>query len=140
MRNRGEQLSDARVLVADDNTAILDRVSDLLHVDYEVIGKVAEGGSVCSAVKALKPDVIILDISFGDYSGIKIAGQLREQGYPGEIVFLTVHVIADSGWGRVECFSGPPPHLEGAGRKLDCPFWHDIETIHHVHSAVAASE
>jgi len=95
MQNRGEQLPNVRILLADDNTAILDHVGDLLEVNYEVIGKVADGSCVCSEVKKLKPDLIILDISFGDCSGIEIANQLREQGYAGEVVFLTVHEDPD---------------------------------------------
>jgi len=94
-QNRGQQLSNVRVLLADDNTAVLDHVSDMLEADYEVIGRVADGDCVCSEVKRLKPDVIVLDISFGKYSGIEIARQLREEGYPGEVVFLTVHEDLD---------------------------------------------
>lgn len=91
VENRGKQLSSVRILVADDNPAILDHASDMLQVDYEIIGKVADGNSVCTEVGKLKPDLVVLDISMGERSGIEIARQLREQGYVGEIVFLTVH-------------------------------------------------
>ena len=91
VQNRGRQLSNARILLADDNTEILDHVSDMLDADYEVIGRIADGNAVCSTVKELHPDLIVLDISFGEYSGIEIARRLQEQGYVGEIVFLTVH-------------------------------------------------
>jgi DNA-binding NarL/FixJ family response regulator len=63
----------------------------MLRADYEIIGRVADGNSVCVEVGKLRPDLIVLDISLGERSGIEIARQLREQGYPGEIVFLTVH-------------------------------------------------
>lgn len=85
------QSSRARILMADDNTAILDHVSDILQRDYEIIGKVVDGNCVCAEVARLKPDLIVLDISMGECSGIEIAERLREQGYSGEIVFLTVH-------------------------------------------------
>jgi len=91
VQNRGRQLSNARILLADDNTEILDHVSDMLDAHYEVIGRIADGNAVCSTVKELHPDLIILDISFGECSGIEIARRLQEQGYMGEIVFLTVH-------------------------------------------------
>ncbi len=87
----GDRTSRSRILLADDNTEILDHVSDMLRTDYEVIGKVTDGDSVCAAAKRLLPDLIILDISMGEYSGIEICRQLRERGYAGEIVFLTVH-------------------------------------------------
>lgn len=95
MENRGDQLSRARILLADDHTAILDHVSDMLKDDYEVIGRVEDGNSVYSEVKKLKPDLVVLDISMGQCSGIEIARQLQEQGYTGEIVFLTVHEDPD---------------------------------------------
>jgi len=95
VENRGHPLTCARILVADDNTAILDHVSDLLQADYEIIGKVADGNSVCAEVRELRPDLIVLDISMGERSGIEIARQLREQGFAGEIVFLTVHEDPD---------------------------------------------
>jgi CheY-like chemotaxis protein len=38
VENRGNQLSRARILVADDNTAILAHVSEMLQADYELIG------------------------------------------------------------------------------------------------------
>ena len=88
-------MSRARILLADDHTAILDHVSDMLKDDYEVIGRVEDGDSVYSEVKKLRPDLIVLDISMGQCSGIEIARQLQEQGYTGEIVFLTVHEDPD---------------------------------------------
>ena len=95
VENRGDQLPRARILLADDHAAILDHVSDMLKVDYEVVGIVADGNSVCSEAKTLKPDLIVLDISMGECSGIEIARRLQEQGYAGEIVFLTVHEDPD---------------------------------------------
>jgi DNA-binding NarL/FixJ family response regulator len=91
VEKQGKQLSRARILMADDNAAILDHVSDILQADYEIIAKVVDGGCVCDEVARLNPDLIVLDISMGECSGIEIARRLREQGYAGEIVFLTVH-------------------------------------------------
>jgi DNA-binding NarL/FixJ family response regulator len=84
-----------RVLLADDNPFILDHVKDMLRADYQIIGTVVDGNSVCAEVEKLRPDLIVLDISMGESSGIEIARQLREQGYAGEIVFLTVHEDPD---------------------------------------------
>ncbi len=95
VENRGDQLPRARILLADDYTAILDHVRDMLKDEYEIIGAVADGNSVCSEVKKLNPDLTVLDISLGECSGIAIARRLREQGYAGEIVFLTVHEDPD---------------------------------------------
>src|SRR6266436_9587219 len=89
--NQGKQLSRARILMADDNAAILDHVTDMLEDDYEIVGRIADGNSVCAEVERVRPDLVLLDISMGERSGIEIAQRLLEQGYSGEIVFLTVH-------------------------------------------------
>jgi DNA-binding NarL/FixJ family response regulator len=94
-RIRGQRLTHVRVLVADDNPDIMEHVSAMLPVEYEIVGRVVEGKSVCDEVERLKPALVVLDISVGDCSGIEIARHLREQGYAGEIVFLTVHEDPD---------------------------------------------
>jgi DNA-binding NarL/FixJ family response regulator len=95
VKNRGTPLSRVRVLLADDNPTIMDYVRGMLQTDYQIIGTVSDGNSVCGEVEKLRPDLIVLDISMGECSGIEIAQQLREQGYVGEIVFLTVHEDPD---------------------------------------------
>ena len=88
-------MSCVRILLADDNPVILNHVGDMLASDYQIIGKVVDGNSVCEQAAKLGPDLIVLDISMGERNGIEIARQLREQGYMGEIVFLTVHEDPD---------------------------------------------
>jgi DNA-binding NarL/FixJ family response regulator len=95
VKDRGNQLSRARILLADDNPAILSHVTEMLQTDYQIVGTVTDENSVCTEVERLRPDLIVLDISMGERSGIEIAQHLREQGYAGEIVFLTVHEDPD---------------------------------------------
>jgi DNA-binding NarL/FixJ family response regulator len=92
---QGKQRACIRILLADDNSEILDRICEMLQPEYEVIGKIADGNSLCSAVFGLNPDITILDISMGERSGIEIAQRLRERGYSREIIFLTVHEDRD---------------------------------------------
>ena len=87
--------SRVRIVLVDDSTEILDHVSNMLRSDYEVIGKISDGNAVCSEVASLNPDVVILDISMGNRSGLEIAQRLREQGYAREIIFLSVHEDPD---------------------------------------------
>lgn len=91
----GKLRSSVRILLADDNSQILDHICEMLQPEYEVIGKIADGNTLCSAVFGLNPDITILDISMGERSGIEIAQRLRERGYAREIIFLTVHEDRD---------------------------------------------
>ena len=80
-----------RILLADDNSAVLDQVSRMLAKDYEIVAAVKEGYEVVQECLRLKPDVIVLDISMGEVSGIDLARELRDCGCRSKIVFLTVH-------------------------------------------------
>jgi DNA-binding NarL/FixJ family response regulator len=91
----GESPYRTRILVADDNEAILAHVSAALDPDYEIVGKITDGNTVCAEVARLKPDLTVLDISMGECNGIEIGRQLCEQDYAGKIIFLTVHEDLD---------------------------------------------
>jgi DNA-binding NarL/FixJ family response regulator len=85
------------VLLADDNSAILDHVRRMLEKDkhYQVVGAVMDGTAAINECSQLKPDVIILDISMQGLSGIDVARQLRDAGCSSKIIFLTVHEDSD---------------------------------------------
>lgn len=79
-------------MLADDSPAISDYVAEvLIDADYDVIGMVADGTRVLTEAEALRPDVLIMDISIGEVSGIELAKVLQESGFSGTVVFLTVH-------------------------------------------------
>ena len=80
-----------RVLLADDNEEILDRVTTLLAADCDVVGAVRDGRQALEAAQDLKPDVLVLDISMPVMNGIETARRLTEAGSETRIVFLTVH-------------------------------------------------
>lgn len=86
-----------RVLLADDNSDILEHVSTLLNADhhYEVVGALNNGTDVFHEYGRLRPDVIVLDICMQLVSGIDVARQLRDCGCSCKIVFLTVHEDLD---------------------------------------------
>lgn len=84
-------MSRTRILLADDNSAILEHESQMLRDDgYEIVGRIADGASVRAGVEELRPDVVILDISMGEHNGIEICRDLQDHGFPGKVVFLTV--------------------------------------------------
>ena len=93
--NWGRPMSPARILLADDNQDFLHHVVEMLESNYQVIGTVVDGGSVCAEASRLRPDLMVLDISMGQHSGIEIARQLRREGYAGQIVFLSIHEDPD---------------------------------------------
>lgn len=90
-------MSRTTVLLADDNFAVLDHVRKMLGTksDCEVVAVISDGAMVVREYLRLRPDIVSLDISMGEGSGIDIARQLRDSGCTAKIIFLTVHEDSD---------------------------------------------
>lgn len=80
-----------RVLLVDDNEAMLARVEAALGADFVVVGKATDGQAALAAAQLLQPDVIVLDISMPGLSGLDVAARLQEIGSSIAVIFLTVH-------------------------------------------------
>lgn len=79
------------VLLADDNSAILEEASRVLEEDYDIVAAVKDGLAVISECLRLRPDIVVLDISMGDVSGIDLARQINDLACYCKIIFLSVH-------------------------------------------------
>ena len=84
-----------RVLLVDDNDAILARARAVLAPACVVVGTAKDGPSALRAAEALRPDVIVLDISMPHMTGFEVAAALRHSGSTAALVFLTVHADED---------------------------------------------
>ena len=80
-----------RVLLADDHSAILERVASLLQSSFEVVGTATNGRDLILEAQRLRPDIIVSDISMPILSGIDAAHELREAGLKPKLIFLSVH-------------------------------------------------
>jgi len=81
----------ARILVADDHASMLERVSQLLSTDYDVVAAVSDGVAAVEAALTLHPDLLVLDISMPRMTGLEVAATLADKPHPAPVVFLTVH-------------------------------------------------
>jgi CheY-like chemotaxis protein/two-component sensor histidine kinase len=88
---RKTETGDARVLLVDDNDAMLDRAGTALTPSCVIVGKARDGETALEAAEVLQPDVIVLDISMPGMTGFEVAAQLRESGSTAALVFLSVH-------------------------------------------------
>jgi DNA-binding NarL/FixJ family response regulator len=84
-----------RVLLVDDNDAILERARAALAPACVIVGTANDGPSALRAAGVLHPDVIVLDISMPQMTGFEVAAELRHSGSTAAVVFLTVHADED---------------------------------------------
>jgi DNA-binding NarL/FixJ family response regulator len=81
--------SKATVVLADDDSAMLSAVHDLLEHEFDILAMVDDGEKVFKAVAAYSPDLILLDIGMPRMTGIQAALQLQKAGFTTKLVFLT---------------------------------------------------
>jgi DNA-binding NarL/FixJ family response regulator len=84
-----------RVLLADDHIMMRDALAQLLcaEPDIELVGLAADGREAVLKVKALRPDVALLDISMPEINGIEAAAQIRK--YVPECRVIAVSALGD---------------------------------------------
>jgi DNA-binding NarL/FixJ family response regulator len=85
----------ARLLLADDHSAMLARTAHLLEGEFAITGTVGNGLDLLEAAARLDPDVVVLDITMPGLDGIQAARQLQRVGGRAKLVFLTVHEDPD---------------------------------------------
>ena len=80
-----------RVLLVDDNDAMLSRAAEVLTPCCVIVGTVKDGRAALAAAEALHPDIMVLDISMPGLNGFEVASSLRKAGSTAAVVFLSVH-------------------------------------------------
>jgi len=80
-----------KVLLVDDSEMTLSRAKSALSGRCLVVGVATNGHAALEAAAALRPDVVVLDISMPGMSGFELAKRLRAVGSTAQFVFLTVH-------------------------------------------------
>jgi DNA-binding NarL/FixJ family response regulator len=59
-----------RVLLADDHRMVAEGLKSLLTPEFELAGVVEDGLALLEAVKKLRPDVVVVDITMPRLNGI----------------------------------------------------------------------
>src|SRR5215475_11301168 len=83
----------ARILLVDDHAVVRFGMGQLIsrQADLEVCGEEEDAAKALSAIATLKPDLVIVDISLKDSSGLELMRNLKAQ-YPRlPILVLSAH-------------------------------------------------
>ena len=80
------------IVVVDDHPLFRKGVADLIEMDplLELIGEAASGEEGLKLALEITPDIVLLDLNMRGMDGLATLKALKEQGYGGYVVMLTV--------------------------------------------------
>jgi DNA-binding NarL/FixJ family response regulator len=87
-----------RCLLVDDSDAFLEAASDLLRGEgVTVVGVASNTADALRQARALRPDVVLVDIGLGDESGFDLARLLALDGQAGgaEVIMVSARAEMD---------------------------------------------
>lgn len=85
----------ARLLVVDDEDALVDMVSTALRFAGYRVRTEQSGFDALRAVKAEEPHLIVLDVNLPDLDGFEVCRRLRRDGHQMPVIFLTARDAFD---------------------------------------------
>lgn len=78
-----------RILLADDYPALLSAWRRLLKPSYDIVAEVSDGEAALEAATALKPDVVVLDLSMPLKDGFEVCRAIRHASASTKVVLVT---------------------------------------------------
>ncbi|GAA3462823.1 response regulator [Saccharothrix longispora] len=80
-----------RVVIVDDHPVVRDGLRGMLASagDLEVVGEAADGAEAVAVVRAVSPDVVLMDLRMPGVDGVTAIGRLR--GFPTRVLVLTTY-------------------------------------------------
>jgi DNA-binding NarL/FixJ family response regulator len=94
MPTSNEKQGKIRIVVADDNKFMRDKIVQFVDSEFEVVGTAEDGNAALETVLQLEPDIVLLDISMPGITGIDAASEIKKK-LPAKIIMLTVHEDPD---------------------------------------------
>src|SRR5436190_10987626 len=124
-----------RLVLADDHRIILEGLEQLFgrERDFEVVKTATNGEDALAAVRANKPDVLVLDIQMPRGDGLSVLKQIHAEKIPTRVVLLTATLDEDGVLDAMHSGVSGLVLKEAAAVKL-------VETVRRVHRGERALE
>jgi DNA-binding NarL/FixJ family response regulator len=84
---------NVRVVIAEDHPFFRNGLRQALHQAprIDLVAEASDGLTALEQIRALRPDIAILDIGLPQMNGFALLRTVREERVPVEVVFLTIH-------------------------------------------------
>ena len=86
-------MDKTKILIVDDHSVVIEGIKSALleHPEFEVVGEAVDGLQAVENAKSLGPDIVIMDISMPNLSGIEATRQIKVLNSEIQIVIYTMH-------------------------------------------------
>ena len=118
MNQHAEQIAKADILIVDDTVANLKLLSELLTRQHYKVRGVTSGAMALTAIEAVAPDLILLDIRMPDMDGYEVCIRLKSTDKIRNIPIIFISALDDV-FDKVKAFES------GAVDYITKPFQHE---------------
>ncbi len=90
---KSTETAPIRVFVIDDHPLLREGLIKMLSMepDLEICGELGSGRGAVDAILSISPDVLLLDLSLPDCSGLELIKDLRAAEFKGPILVISMH-------------------------------------------------
>ena len=91
-------MSKTKILIADDHRVVIEGIKSALqkHPEFDVVGEAIDGLQAVESARSLGPDIVIMDISMPNLSGVEATRQIKE--LDPEIGIVIYSMYSDKGF------------------------------------------
>jgi DNA-binding NarL/FixJ family response regulator len=81
------------LLIVDDHPVVRDGLRGMFAGDdrFEVLGEAADGNEALAVARAVRPDVVLMDLRMPGMDGVTAIRALRDQGFQARVLVLTTY-------------------------------------------------
>ena len=108
-----------QLLIVDDHELVIEGLVRLLCSRFDIVATLTDGRDVVEAVNQLRPDVLLLDLSIPNVSGIEVLQRLNARRIPFRAVMLTMHADASLAVAALKAGASAFVLKQSSGRELE---------------------
>ncbi|MEE9473775.1 MAG: response regulator transcription factor [Acidimicrobiia bacterium] len=90
-------MADVRVLIVDDQLPFREAARMVVEMTdgFEVAGEAGDGEEGVEMTRALKPDLVLMDVQMPGIDGLEATRRIRELNDPPEVMVMSTHESGD---------------------------------------------